>query len=78
MVERLRRSNKRLRPLAGEQLPLPLDWTSQAGNEGSVNDVAALMSEVRHVCPGCGENLQRKKGCWSCDGCGYSSCREGE
>ncbi len=78
MTKRSKRSNKRFTPIGVEirQLPLPLEWISTVGNQVSVHDTTALVVEVEHTCPICGKKLERKKGCWSCDGCGYYSCGE--
>jgi len=80
MAKKLKRSNKRLSPLAGEerQLSLPFDWNSPTEDKEPVYDAAGQVIETGHACPGCGRNLKRWKGCWVCNGCGYSSCGEAE
>lgn len=74
------KSKKKLPPPAGTevQLSLPLDWTSPAEEKKPIYDIRGLSAEIEHACPGCGKNLKRWKGCWVCDGCGYSSCGEAE
>ena len=75
-----REGNKKLTLLAEteRQLPLPLDWNLSAEDKKPVYHTSDTTAEVGHVCPGCGKNLKRWKGCWACDGCGYSSCGEVE
>jgi len=80
MAKKLERGKKKLNPPAGAevQMSLPLDWNSPAEDKTPVHGTTALAADVEHSCPGCGRNLKRWKGCWACDGCGYSSCGEAE
>jgi hypothetical protein len=80
MAKRLRHGDEApSQPLGeGRQLSLPLDWTLTDRNHHRILDATMPSREIEHPCPGCGNALQKWRGCWACDTCGYSSCGEAE
>jgi ribosomal protein L37AE/L43A len=76
MAKILKHSNKRLALLAGKE-KRPLDRVQPARFQDHVPDVMEFQIEDYPVCPACGKDLERRKACWTCIRCAYSSCGEG-